>query len=46
MQQDATCVQIDATDFEALADFAIEQRVTLTFVGPEQPLAEGIVDYF
>ncbi|PIC70178.1 phosphoribosylamine--glycine ligase [Sporosarcina sp. P16b] len=46
MQQDATCVHIATTDFEALADFAIEQRVTLTFVGPEQPLAEGIADYF
>ncbi|PIC57464.1 phosphoribosylamine--glycine ligase [Sporosarcina sp. P12(2017)] len=46
MQQDATCVHIAATDFEALANFAIEQRVTLTFVGPEQPLAEGIADYF
>lgn len=46
MQGDATCVQIAATDFEALAKFAIEKRVTLTFVGPEQPLAEGIADYF
>ena len=46
MQGDATCVQIAATDFEALANFAIEKRVTLTFVGPEQPLAEGIADYF
>lgn len=46
MQQDAVCVPIAATDFEALANFAIEKRVTLTFVGPEQPLAEGIADYF
>ncbi len=46
MQQDAICVPIVATDFEALANFAIDKRVTLTFVGPEQPLAEGIADYF
>ncbi|ARK24346.1 phosphoribosylamine--glycine ligase [Sporosarcina sp. P37] len=46
MQQDATCVPIAATDFEALANFAIDKQVTLTFVGPEQPLAEGIADYF
>ena len=46
MQQDAVCVPIAATDFEALANFAIDKRVTLTFVGPEQPLAEGIADYF
>ncbi|AXI00064.1 phosphoribosylamine--glycine ligase [Sporosarcina sp. PTS2304] len=46
MKQDATCLPIDATDFEALAKFAIENEVTLTFVGPEQPLAEGIADFF
>ena len=37
---------IDAMDFEALASFAKENDIDLTFVGPEQPLAEGIVDYF
>ncbi|GKV67028.1 MULTISPECIES: phosphoribosylamine--glycine ligase [unclassified Sporosarcina] len=46
MKTDATCVPISATDFEALANFAVEKHVTLTFVGPEQPLAEGIVDFF
>ncbi|KXH86765.1 phosphoribosylamine--glycine ligase [Sporosarcina sp. HYO08] len=46
MKQDATVVEIAATDFEALAAFAKENEVGLTFVGPEQPLAEGIVDYF
>ena len=46
MKNDAECVQIDALDFEALASFAKENHVDLTFVGPEQPLAEGIVDYF
>lgn len=46
MKNDAECVQIDSTDFEALVLFAKENAVDLTFVGPEQPLAEGIVDYF
>lgn len=46
MKQDATCLPIDATDFEALAKFAIDNQISLTFVGPEQPLAEGIADFF
>ena len=46
MKNDAECVQISITDFEALVLFAKENDVDLTFVGPEQPLAEGIVDYF
>lgn len=46
MKNDAECVQIDALDFEALVSFAKENEVDLTFVGPEQPLAEGIVDFF
>ena len=46
MKNDAECIGINATDFDALASFAIEQKIDLTFVGPEQPLSEGIVDYF
>ena len=46
MKSDAECVGISATDFDALASFAKENDIDLTFVGPEQPLAEGIVDYF
>ncbi|MBE1556624.1 phosphoribosylamine--glycine ligase [Sporosarcina limicola] len=46
MKSDCECVQIDSMDFVALASFAKENNVDLTFVGPEQPLAEGIVDYF
>ena len=29
-----------------LVTFAKENKIDLTFVGPEQPLADGIVDYF
>lgn len=39
-------VAIDAMDSEALADFAIDKDVTLTIVGPEAPLVNGVVDYF
>jgi phosphoribosylamine--glycine ligase len=37
---------ISATDIPALLNFAREKRVDLTFVGPEAPLAAGIVDEF
>ncbi|MFJ8263884.1 phosphoribosylamine--glycine ligase [Rummeliibacillus sp. NPDC094406] len=46
MEQDVICVNIATTDFEALIKFAKENEIDLTFVGPEQPLAEGIVDAF
>lgn len=34
------------SDFEKLADFVRANDVTFTLVGPEAPLADGIVDYF
>jgi len=34
------------TDFDALADFVVQERIVLTVVGPEAPLAAGIVDHF
>lgn len=34
------------TDFQALADFAAAEKLTLTVVGPEVPLSGGIVDVF
>jgi phosphoribosylamine--glycine ligase len=39
-------VAIDALDFPALAEFAKNNGVELTIVGPEAPLVEGVVDYF
>jgi len=39
-------VEIGVSDFAALADFASDNNVGLTIVGPEQPLVEGVVDYF
>ncbi len=46
MRQDVEVVAIDTMDFAGLAQFAKENAIDLTFVGPEQPLAEGIVDFF
>jgi phosphoribosylamine---glycine ligase len=37
---------IKAGDVEALARFAKENRIQLTVVGPDDPLAAGIVDHF
>ncbi|HCS27833.1 MAG TPA: phosphoribosylamine--glycine ligase [Spongiibacteraceae bacterium] len=39
-------VAIDVMDFEGLANFAKQEHVSLTIIGPEAPLVEGIVDYF
>ncbi len=44
--QDAENVDIPAHDVPRLVRFAIENNVGLTVVGPEQPLAEGLVDAF
>ena len=41
-----TTVDIPADDINALADFAREQNVDLTIIGPEQPLVAGVVDHF
>ncbi|MET0787258.1 MAG: phosphoribosylamine--glycine ligase [Paenisporosarcina sp.] len=46
MKQDATCVAIDSLEFDMLVAFVQENAIDLTFVGPEQPLAAGIVDVF
>src|SRR5882724_9333638 len=39
-------VAIPASDLQALVRFAKENRVDLTVVGPDDPLAAGIVDLF
>ncbi|MCK1997466.1 phosphoribosylamine--glycine ligase [Psychrobacillus psychrodurans] len=44
--RDVQIVPIDVLAFEELATFAKDNNIDLTFVGPEQPLAAGIVDYF
>lgn len=39
-------IPIGVSDFEGLVEFAQKQGIDLTIVGPEQPLQQGIVDYF
>jgi phosphoribosylamine--glycine ligase len=40
------CIPLGVEDFPALASFVKEQGIGLTVVGPDNPLAAGIVDYF
>ncbi|MBL0701946.1 MAG: phosphoribosylamine--glycine ligase [Desulfosarcina sp.] len=42
----AELVPVDADDINKLADFAKEEQIDLTVVGPEGPLSTGIVDLF
>ncbi|MCP9464682.1 MAG: phosphoribosylamine--glycine ligase [Nitrospira sp.] len=42
----ASCVPIKADDIAALKAFARQEQIDLTIVGPEAPLALGIVDEF
>ncbi len=44
--QVATNLDIQADDLEALRQFALDQSIGLTVVGPEQPLVLGIADRF
>jgi len=37
---------VPITDIDALAQFAIDENIAYTVVGPEKPLSEGIVDTF
>ncbi|WP_458120146.1 phosphoribosylamine--glycine ligase [Paenibacillus sp. Z6-24] len=46
ISQIAECVPIQVSEFEKLADFAAEKQVGLVVVGPDDPLADGIVDVF
>lgn len=43
---DAILVPVQETDFISLIQFAKEEKIDLTIVGPEVPLAAGIVDEF
>ena len=42
----AECISAGVNDISALASFAHEARIDLSIVGPEAPLAAGIVDEF
>ena len=42
--QDATCVEIAATDREAIVEFAQRQKIQYAVVAPDDPLVLGLVD--
>src|SRR3984893_15390895 len=46
INQVATPVDLAPSDFVGLARFAAQEKIDLTIVGPEDPLANGIVDEF
>src|SRR5215467_4220637 len=46
MDEHAELLSIQADNLIELANFARNQRIDLTFVGPELPLSKGIVDLF
>ena len=43
---DANLKNVPITDGAALRDWALAEKIALTVVGPEQPLAAGVVDDF
>jgi len=42
----ATLVDINETNFDALVNFAKSENIALTVIGPDQQVADGIVDRF
>ena len=39
-------IDIKANDFDSIKAFVLDKKVDMVVVGPEQPLVEGIYDYF
>ncbi len=44
MKDDATCVDIAATDLDRIVDFAVENAIDYAVVAPDDPLVLGLVD--
>ncbi|MDR2118030.1 MAG: phosphoribosylamine--glycine ligase [Tannerellaceae bacterium] len=44
--QEGTNVNLSATDFPALGNFALAHDIHIIIVGPEEPLVKGIRDFF
>jgi phosphoribosylamine--glycine ligase len=43
---DRRLVNVNVTEPQALAQFALAEKIALTVVGPEGPLSQGVVDVF
>ncbi|HOZ50989.1 MAG TPA: phosphoribosylamine--glycine ligase [Chitinophagaceae bacterium] len=39
-------IQLDVNDFDAIKKLCLEQKINMVVVGPEDPLVNGIYDYF
>jgi phosphoribosylamine--glycine ligase len=39
-------VSIDIKDFDAIRKFCIDEKIEMVIVGPEEPLVNGLYDYF
>ena len=46
LEDNISNVNIDVGDIEALSNFALDEEIDLTIVGPEDPLVSGITDIF
>jgi phosphoribosylamine--glycine ligase len=44
--EDGVNVPVEVNEFDTLLRYAKQEDIGLTVVGPEEPLAKGIVDYF
>nr|WP_314866093.1 phosphoribosylamine--glycine ligase [uncultured Flavobacterium sp.] len=42
----ANNININPTDFPAIKDFVLKEKVAMVVVGPEDPLVKGIYDFF
>lgn len=42
----ATNVALNPTDFEAVKTFVLQEKVEMVVVGPEDPLVQGVYDFF
>src|SRR5205809_6200711 len=39
-------VQLDLKDFDAIRKFCVYEKIEMVIVGPEEPLVNGLYDYF
>lgn len=39
-------VKLDLNDFESIANFCIKEKIEVLIVGPEEPLVNGLYDFF
>ncbi len=42
----AVNIDLKVTNFEAIADFVLKENIQMLIVGPEDPLVQGITDFF